>query len=551
MLFFPHSVPKMGILQNTTFRRLNPQGFNKNKVVNYNRNLIHTYRHPNPVSLENKENAMNELESEYAPNSKITLEDFVPLQETAEDDNEAAMQHSSSTADMLKRNQSPPPLPEHPCAYFSLKNPEVEVNVQNSYQFPSLPEKKEPIGGLFDDPEEYEEKQDVRSSTEQSALMKSWNKVAAALKTPTRQTIVPQNLPRVAPKLSESNQLQTPIANSAGTSLFSNPPPGYQHISAVISKPPPAFRPQIQMSELYSKPPPGYRPQITTSSPMATMNYSEVPLAGNYASSMSSASSLASLRNLDQVPNNNNQNKIPFHNISIDDPIFLVGYHGVILNPNLKLLKPHPKIFGSKVSFPVHVAIINDPGNVTFHFDDGSLRRVFNDMQRYYEELPSTALMINDINFRTGLLVAVKIFGFWHRASISGELYENGSVQVTFEDFGYSLELHRDRLRHMISTFAELPRLCFRASLVGVEALEDNDWDDESQEKLMELTLGKTLFASLRSYDASEDIYTIDLVQNFTTTKSISDELIAANVAKSAAFDTTLPYGYIYPYSEY
>lgn len=495
-------------------------------MVNNNRNLINAYRHPIHVNLEDKENTLNELENEYAPNSKITLEDFVPLEEIIKDGNQAATQQSSSKADVLKEAPSP------------------KLSVQNSNQFPSLPEKKEPIGGLFDDPEEDEQKEDVRSGSEQSALMRNWNKVAAALKTPIRKVSASQRPPKVAQKVKESAQQQTPITKPAAHNQnFSQPPPGYQNFSAIISKTPPA---------LFSKPPPGYQ-QATTSSSKSNANYYEFPPEIECASSMSSlSSSLASLWNLDQVLDNNVQKKLPFNNISIDDPIFLVGYKGVILNPNLKLTKPHPKIFVTKVSFPVHVAIINDPSDVTFHFDDASLRRLFNDMQTYYEELPVTALMINDINFRAGLLVACNIFGFWHRASISGDLYENGCVEVTFEDFGYSLEVHRDRLRHLISTFAELPRLCFRASLVGVEALDETQgWSYETLDKLKKLTYGKLLFASLRSYDASDDIFLLDLMESPTSSKTISNELIEANVAKAAYVDETLPFGYIFPYSEY
>lgn len=161
-------MPKVGILQSSTFRRLNPQGFNKQKPKANEKSLINTYKHPNHAKLEDeKEN----VENEYAPLSALSLADFVSLN-TSPGISPWQQENAVSAADVLKL----PPLPFSQSFAEDHKNNKLP-NVRNASDFPSLPHKAEKIGDLFDDPEPANADRSPKA-IEGNGDLKRWNEVA-------------------------------------------------------------------------------------------------------------------------------------------------------------------------------------------------------------------------------------------------------------------------------------------------------------------------------------------------------------------------------------
>lgn len=174
---------------------MNPQGFNKLKSKGNAKNLINTYKHPNHVKLDDeKENA---VDNEYAPTGGISLADFVPLDSPISPEFSVWDANLTSAADVVK---FPPPPTFKSQSYAG--DTKTLPNVQNPSDFPSLPEKHEKIGKLFDDPED--------NTRENISPAKNWNEVAkkTIYKTPS-----PKRSSSVPPRMIKRTQSAGPAKN--------------------------------------------------------------------------------------------------------------------------------------------------------------------------------------------------------------------------------------------------------------------------------------------------------------------------------------------------
>lgn len=422
----------------------------------------------------------------------MTLEDFVSL----ETDSKAPkpsnfvrqLSPSPSVASVLK--QSPPPPPCRP-------QQDKEVNVKNRSDFPSLllsGNKQSTVSS--DESEEF----DSISMVQCSYGAKSWSKVAqqkVRSRTPVRSRILKVSTPpKIASKASKSSM---PTSTTRKKS-FGAP-------NNVSCRPLKKFEPSAVEKKPKCPPP--------------------------------------TVKELFTPPKNPK-----FLNVQNDDPIYLIGYHGVILDPRIKLSKPLHRVLQSKISFPVHMSMIIDPTHFCLHYDEQALQQLVNNMQRYYEDLPASGLLVHERNLQINLLVAVKVFNVWHRAKVCQTTNGNGNVLVMFSDFGHSVEVPRSCIRHMISTFADYPQLFFRAQLAGVSPHDSSVWSDAACDLFHQQVSDKELFAVLRSYNYDNSVYEVDLSEMLTSSTTIAEDLIQARLAKAVSLDTTFPYGIIFSCSD-
>lgn len=303
-----------------------------------------------------------------------------------------------------------------------------------------------------------------------------------------------------------------------------------------------AFKTPVRSRILKVSTPPKITPKPSVPSQSATKKKVQ---------SVSSKSSFRPLMNLEYKPPTAKELDTPprnpkFINIQNDDPIYLIGYHGVIINPSVKLSKPLHRVLQSKISFPVHMSAIDDPTHFCLQYDETALQQLFNNMQRYYENLPVNGLLVHETNLKKDLLVAVKAFNFWHRATICQTTNGNGKVLVMFSDFGHSYEVPRERIRHMITAFTDYPQLFFRAQLAGVSPQSSSVWSEEASKLFYKKVSSKELFAVLRYYNENEGIYEVDLSENLTSSTTVAEDLIQARLAKAVSLKTTFPYAIIF-----
>lgn len=157
------NIPKVGILQNSSFRRSNPQGFNKMKPRNNNNNLINTYKHPNyvkvggeaePVDNEYVASAfglslagINYIFHQKSYKKKLYTIDFVPL------DSNIAPEESSAWEINLNSSIELLSTATQPFSFYQNAAEKSRPNVRNVFDFPSLPLKNAKIGELFDEPD--------------------------------------------------------------------------------------------------------------------------------------------------------------------------------------------------------------------------------------------------------------------------------------------------------------------------------------------------------------------------------------------------------------
>lgn len=89
---------------------------------------------------------------------------------------------------------------------------------------------------------------------------------------------------------------------------------------------------------------------------------------------------------------------------------------------------------------------------------------------------------------RIGMLCIAKFSdGIWYRAKVI-QVYEHGTVQVLFIDYGNVYEVSTSEIRELVSEHAELAPQAIRATLATIRpCISDGGWDAASSERFVEL----------------------------------------------------------------
>lgn len=240
-----------------------------------------------------------------------------------------------------------------------------------------------------------------------------------------------------------------------------------------------------------------------------------------------------------------------FTNLEMDDPIFLIGRKDVILDSNVKLAKPHHKVLDTKIAVQMCIAFLYDPSHFYFHYDESTLKYLINSMHKYYDNLAPNELLIHENNLQKNLLVAAKIFNYWHRAVICGK--KEDMIRLKICDFGDCLLVHRQNIRYMVEMFIDIPVLCCKGRVAGIvpnnTQQPSSDWCAEAVEFFYNRAFNQPLFMTIRSYNVVNDIYEVELSEQITSSITIGEEMVKEKYAKPISLNSTFPYAIIFTHN--
>lgn len=236
----------------------------------------------------------------------------------------------------------------------------------------------------------------------------------------------------------------------------------------------------------------------------------------------------------------------------LDDPIFRVLFPEVVTDPKFVISNPKLQITSTRMPFMVSLTVIHSPSQFYFQYGETSLKTLMSNLSSFYSTLRDDELVVNDITLnKTGLIVAAKLFGIWHRAEIA-EQDANGNVRLFLIDYDIygTVEFVND-VRYLLKRFTVVPVKALRGSLAGIVPKGDSDkWNNLSRKTFFDAVANQRIFASIINYQKECNVYEVDLSANVNMKNLVASMMIRQGYADAEDIDESLPFAIPLPIAE-